>query len=245
MWGKFNAFYAEAAPQLLAGIHGRESAPVAGDGRWPISVVAPLPPQMEHIVDALTAESIAVAGAGHLRTGAAGSAHVTVRSLERYRPDVPQDDPAVRRYTDAVRSAAAASAPIDLVFTGVTLTSNGILGQLETVDQALWELMARLEEALGDDAWRERGTPRDLAYVSLQHFADEIRDPAGLVRWVRAHRTAEPVTFTLTELLLVAYRWTDEREAETARRVRQMSRASLSSSQIANRSHPLRAVRRH
>lgn len=118
VWGKFDVFYAKAAPQLLAGIHGRESAPVAGDQRWPISVVAPLPTEIARIVDALTSEAIAVAGDGHLRTGAAGSAHVTVRSLERFRPDVPQDDPAVRRYTDAVRSAVAASAPIDLVFTG-------------------------------------------------------------------------------------------------------------------------------
>lgn len=232
MLEKFDTFYAQAAPKLLAGIHGRERVPITGNDRWPISVVACLPPEVEQIVGGLTSEAIAVAGDGHLRTGAAGSAHVTVRSLERYRPDVPQDDPAVRRYTEAVRSAAAASPPIGLLFTGVTLTSNGILGQLEPVDDAMWELMAGLEEALADDAWLERGEPRDLTYVSLLHFADEIRDPAGLIRWVQSHRTMEPVSFTVSELLLVAYRWTDEREPVTGRRFRQASRSTLSTSQI-------------
>ncbi|MDQ2739012.1 MAG: hypothetical protein M3Y35_10470 [Actinomycetota bacterium] len=232
MLEKFDTFYAEAAPKLLAGIYGRESVPITGNDRWPISVVACLPPEVEQIVDGLTSDAIGVAGDGHLRTGAAGSAHVTVRSLERYRAAVPPDDPAVRRYTEAVRSAAAVSPPIDLVFTGVTLTSNGILGQLETVDESLRELMAGLEEALGDDACLERGEPRDLAYVSLLHFADEIRDPVGLIRWVQSHRTMEPVAFTLSDLLLVAYRWTDEREPLTGRRFRQASRTTLSTSQI-------------
>lgn len=65
---KFDRLYADAAPALRAGRHGRERPPVEG-GRWPLSVVLEPDAAAGERIDNLTQEVLAVSGPGHWATG--------------------------------------------------------------------------------------------------------------------------------------------------------------------------------
>lgn len=80
-------------------------------------------------------------------------------------------------WRSALERTSKAIAPFRLRHTGLTLTRSDVLAQLEPVDNA-----------------------------SLLHFADEIADPDGLVDWVSAHRSIEPVEFMINSPALVRFR---------------------------------------
>ncbi|MDF8264107.1 hypothetical protein P4R38_07635 [Luteipulveratus sp. YIM 133296] len=210
----FDRLFASAAARVTTGDHSREVVPEEG-GRWPISLLLYPPAALAEALAPLTCEALRLAGPGQVVSGHPEAAHITVRALEPRREAARKDEPFVQRCTAALdRTTAALPAP-RFTLTGVTLTPGTVMAQLETTDG--WEVMHRLDAELGADGWYERewaeelGRPagavaRDIHYVNLVHFADDLADPTGLVQWVRAHRAIEPVTFTVPTAGLVAFR---------------------------------------
>ncbi|MGD7705987.1 hypothetical protein [Microlunatus sp. Y2014] len=202
----FDDLFDAGAPKVLDGSHSRDEPPV-DRGRWPVSVVAFPPEAVREQFGSWTQATVERAGRGHFHTGGPDTAHLTVRALERYRETAAATDPVAAVWRTAMERAAADTEPIRLLFTGLTLTRSGVLAQLEPVDHAAWELMARLRRELGSEAWLEDGwMKRNIWYASLLHFADRVADPEGLVDWVRANRRIEPVEFMISSLSLVRFR---------------------------------------
>ncbi|WBQ06205.1 hypothetical protein [Kribbella sp. CA-293567] len=176
-------------------------------GRWPVSVVLrpPVDGALSRTLDALTVEAAALAGAGHWQTGQAGSAHLTVRALEYYRPTVDPDEPVVKRYQAAIERAAAITGPARLKVTGLTLTSGTVMASAVALDDQATLLMSRLADELGDDGWHERDYGRNLWYVNLLHFTTDIPQPARLVDWIRSYRTTGFGEVTIDTIELVRF----------------------------------------
>ncbi len=197
-----------AIPAVLNRSHERDARPVEG-GRWPVTIIARPPVAARSVLQGLMREALEFTGPGHFVTGRADSVHVTIRALEPYREAASPTDPVVEPWRSAMERACAATPPFDLHLTGVTLSPSGVIGQLETVDDAPWRFAELLRRELGDLAWFEdRSMRRDIWYATLIHFADDIVDPPGLVDWVRSHLTMEPpVDFSIDTIELVRSRY--------------------------------------
>ena len=203
----FDRLFSEAVPVLLAGEHRREAPPVDG-GRWPVSVVAVPGPESRGVLTDLMDQARVHAGPGHFETGRSDASHITVRALEPYRESACPTDPVSAEWLAALERVGRDSAPITLRITGVTLTTGGVMAQAEPVDDAPWELMCRLRAALGPLAWFEdQWQQRDIWYSSVLHFAAPLRDPAGLVSWVRANRASLSHEIVLDTLTLTRFRY--------------------------------------
>jgi hypothetical protein len=186
------------------GNHNRDTPPVEG-GRWPVSVVLrpPTDSPLSHILDELTAEAATLAGPGHWQTGQLGSAHLTVRALEYYRPTVDPREPVIKRYQSAMERAAA-TGPARIEVTGLTLTPGSVMACAVPLDDQADLFMDTLKFDLGPDAWQELPHGRrDIWYLNLLHFTTTIPDPHALIDWVEMHRAVSlgQVTIDIAELV--------------------------------------------
>jgi hypothetical protein len=201
----FDRLFATARPLIAAGQHSID-VPLVEDGeRWPVSAVFRVDPTdpVAHRLDALALEAASLAGAGHLQTGQLGSAHLTIRALERYRERVDPTDPAVRRYAAALRTAASQVGAATFSLTGLILTRGTVMVCAQPEDEHADHLQKLYAEALGPDAWLEAGTQRDIWYVNLLHFAAPVPSPAELIGWAERRRRLPlgRLTFGTTELV--------------------------------------------
>jgi hypothetical protein len=155
------------------------------------------------------------AGPEHFRTGAADSVHFTVRALELYRETL--DDEAVARYREALRRAASGCAPIALDLVGLTLAAGSVMVCAHPVDDSAARLMRRLNDELGQDAWREAGLERDIWYATLLHFAADITRPDELVDWVGQRRELDLGRTVIDTVELVRFRYEDGRAGRLMR----------------------------
>jgi hypothetical protein len=202
----FDRLFTESAPLIRQRLHQRESPPVDG-GRWPVSVVLRPDQVAARRLEQTMTEAEMYAGPGHFRTGAADSVHFTVRALELYRESV--DDRAVRRYAAALRRAVRDLGPVGLDLVGLTLAAGSVMVCAHPVDQNAANLMRRLSEELGDDAWREAGLDRRIWYATLLHFATDILEPSGLVEWVAQRRELNLGRTVMDSAELVRFRYED------------------------------------
>ena len=206
----FDRLFESAAPVIVNGQHERDQPPQEG-GRWPVSVVASSAPEsFRSRLDAHLTELVTFAGPGHFMTGRPEASHITVRALEPYRQAADKDDLIVGDWVDAMKRTAADTPTFELTCTGLTLTTGGVLAQLEPHNATAWDLLDRFRAELGDLAWFEdQWMKRNIWYSSIIHFATDISDPHGLVAWVADHRQfADPVTVRLTGLDLVRFHHT-------------------------------------
>ncbi|WP_145803098.1 hypothetical protein [Kribbella amoyensis] len=158
-------------------------------------------------LDELTETAADLAGPDHWQTGQTGSAHFTVRALERYRDEVPADDPAVERYRTALEVAAAKVGALRFEITGLTLTPATVMAAARPLDDAAGRFADLFASALGEDAWLERDHfTRDIWYVNLVHFTADIDRPEDLVSWVRSHRATPVGTVELPVAELARFR---------------------------------------
>ena len=200
----FRRLWRDAVPALVAGTHRRDAPPVDG-GRWPVSVIARPPAHVRDDLEAIMVQALPYAGPGHFHTGRQDCLHITIRALEPFRAAARADDPIVGEWERAMRATAATTQPFDLTFTGITLTTGGILAQLEPHDERPWELLDRFRSELGPLAWFEDQWTRDIWYCSLLHFPTDIVDPIGLIDWATALRECPPIRFEVTALELVRF----------------------------------------
>ncbi|WP_152360216.1 hypothetical protein [Microlunatus speluncae] len=123
---RFHELFDETVPLIIEQRHHRERPPVEG-GRWPVSVVIFPDRDLGDRLDTITRELIKLAGPGHFHTGILGSAHLTVRALERFRSEIPEADAAVARYARATRAVASRTAGFPVTITGLTITPSAVL----------------------------------------------------------------------------------------------------------------------
>lgn len=209
--GRFDA----ARDLIMTQRHRRDERPRPG-GRWPVSVVMLPDPdsRVSASLEGLMDQAIGFAGPHHRRTGRSGTAHLTIRALEHRRDGVTPNDPAVQRYAAAMRRAAAGCGPLSFTIQGLTVTPGTVMAIAVPTDTRADRLLDRFRHELGDDGWLEASIgERDIWYLNLLHFAGTIRDPAGLLDWVDAHRTALIGTLTVDECRLIRwdYETVDER----------------------------------
>lgn len=140
-------------------------------------------------LDELTAEVAQIAGRRHWQTGQSGSAHFTIRALELRREHVTAADPAVQRYLSALATAAAKVGPVQFEVFGLTLTPGSVMACARPLDDGPEEFRDQFAEVLGDDAWLERDSRRDIWYLNLLHFTTTIEEPESLVDWVTARKS--------------------------------------------------------
>jgi hypothetical protein len=203
----FDRLHEDGRSAVLTGRH-RQDSPPADGGRWPVTVVCIPPPSTRATLEHWMTQACALAGPGHFLTGRADASHVTVRALEAYRDAAHPAAAVSGKWASAIRVAAAATPPLQLRLTGITLTSGSVMAQLEPVDDAPWAFMERLRAMLGEHAWYEdQWDPRNIWYANILHFAAPIADPSGLVDWVDAHRRPVPEDVLLDSVSLVRYRY--------------------------------------
>ncbi|MFF0336679.1 hypothetical protein ACFYUM_29325 [Streptomyces fimicarius] len=156
---RFAELFDQGRDALLSGDVPRQEPPLEDGGRWGLTVVLRPESSVARRRERITAEAMAVAGDSHWPTGAVVSSHFTIRTLERYRPNVSKDDERVLRYQAALRQASARVGTI------------------------------RLAEGLASDGWFEAGFTRDIWYSNLVHFTGLPENPQALVEWVAARRS--------------------------------------------------------
>jgi hypothetical protein len=207
----FDDLFARAEPAIRSGAHQRDTPPVDG-GRWPVTVLARPPRPVRGHLESVMREALQFAGPDHFVTGRADSVHLTVRALEPYREQAAPTDPVADLWRSAIARTAMSTRPFTVAYTGITLTPGGVMAQVEALDEQPWQVMQRLREMLGAEAWYEDGwMQRNIWYASLVHFAADIRDPGGLVDWARTNRSVTPIEFTVRGLELVRSCYVDER----------------------------------
>lgn len=204
----FDRLFLQAEPLVMKQQHKRETPPVNG-GRWPVSVVLFPDPAAALALHKVMDEALQLAGPGHFQTGLAGSSHFTVRVLEYYRDEVGPDDAAVVRYRRALQLAASRCGPVALNVTGLTLTLGSVMACAVPVDDGADQFMDTLKEELGQDAWLEAGFRRDIWYLNLLHFANDITCPDRLIEWVKARRDLDLGVAHADRAHLVRYRYDD------------------------------------
>ncbi|BCB80901.1 hypothetical protein GCM10022251_79680 [Phytohabitans flavus] len=202
----FDRLFERGREAVLAGTHYCDTPPVEG-GRWGLSVVFQPDPACAARLAAVTAEALAIAGAGHWPTGAPEAAHFTVRAIQAHRAAVPDDDPLVVRCTAALERAAIRSRPVRIRLGGLTLTPSGVMACAYPGDSAADEFAGRLGEELGEDGWFERDFHRDIWYATLVHFTGPFDDPTELVDWVTARRHVDLGEVLIEEAELLRFRF--------------------------------------
>jgi hypothetical protein len=189
---------------LLAGRERLDTPPGHGTRRWGLSVLVRPQPELAETLDAVTGDIVALAGPGQWATGAAGTAHLTLYSLEPHRPGLTLADDAAARYAEAMAQAAATTAPARFAVAGLGLTPGGVIAACQPLDEAARALRPALTAALGGDVF-EAAYRGDQWWMSLIHLAAPVRDPAALVDYVEARRDEPLGTLRARRLELVRY----------------------------------------
>ncbi len=189
---------------LLEGRPTLDAPPAAGSRRWGLSVLARPEPGLGRRLDAVTQQLVALAGPGQWATGSAGTAHLTLFSLEPHRPGVTPADPAARAFARATARAAAAVAPATFEVTGLGLTPGGVIAACDPLDEAARSLRPVLAAALGGDVF-ELAYRGDQWWMSLLHLAAPVARPAALVDHVETRRHESLGVLTVARLELVRY----------------------------------------
>jgi hypothetical protein len=190
---------------LLDGRPRLDQPPADRSRRWGLSVLVRPQPELADRLDAATAALVALAGPGQWATGAAGTAHLTLYSLEPHRSGVTAADPAARRYAEAVcRAAGAVAVPASFAVTGLGLTPGGVIARCEPLDAGARALRPTLTAALGGEVF-EAAYRGDQWWMSLLHLAAPVARPLALVEHVEARRGQPLGVLTARQLELVRY----------------------------------------
>lgn len=220
----FERLHAAGRSAVLAGEHRCEEVPWVS-GRWGHSVVSILDGDAAASLDGLTSEAVELAGTGHWESGRLGRAHVTIRALEPYSDDPPDEDRVDRTWSAFERVVAA---PLRLSIDGLVLAAAGVMVRMRDLDGEADTGRAAYGQALGDDGWFEDqvfATGRDpIWYCTILHFAASILDPQGLVAWVDERTELDLGAVELDSFSLCRWDLDDIGMAPTPLRTRHVNR---------------------
>ncbi|MCF3961971.1 hypothetical protein L1885_09865 [Streptomyces fuscigenes] len=184
---RFTELFEQGRDACLSDRTSCQEPPEEDGGRWGLTVALRPDPSVALRMERLTAEAMTVAGDSHWPTGGAVSSHFTVRTLERYRRGIREDE-RLLRYRAAIRTAAGRVGTVRLELTGLTLTPASVMLCASPSGEAAEQFAEHLAEDLADDGWFEAGFRRDIWYANLVHFTGPLANPQALVDWVDARR---------------------------------------------------------
>jgi len=203
---RFDELFEVGREAVLSRTQECDKQPVDG-GRWGIAVILKPDTTLTHQLADLTKDAMRIAGRHHWPTGSLTAVHFTVRALEWFRTEVPEDDPSVARYTAALQRAAERAKPVALTVRGLTLSPSCIMACAEPTDGTAADFAQALAEELGADGWLEADFNRSIWYSTLVHFAGPIDDPQRLVTWITERRETliAQATFDTAQLIRYAF----------------------------------------
>lgn len=179
----FEELGAAGRAAVSTGNHEVEAAPDEDGLRWgPSVILRPEATALERL-DAWTSALRSVVGPAHWPTGAASTAHVTVRTL-RGRQPTGLERSLIGRYGAALSKATEAVGPVRFQTGSVLLSPISVMLGLSPLDESAGRLATALAQALGHDGWFEKNRVRDIWYVNLIHFTGPIANTVGLLSWV-------------------------------------------------------------
>jgi hypothetical protein len=105
--------------------------------------------------------------------------------------------------------AASRCGPVALNVTGLTLTLGSVMAAAKPADEEADRFMDALKEELEQDAWLEADFRRDIWYLNVLHFANDIAYPDRLVEWVKERRDLDLGVAHADRAHLVRFRYDD------------------------------------
>lgn len=209
---KYSAMWNDAAAALEAATYTADSRPSHGDPRWGLSLVALVGERVaEEFKEPLA--SIRKLLSPHHLVYEPEDLHITVRSLEGYQREVPDEQ--IEFYKGQIRSCLRQRGELGVELAGLAGSPGGLFAPGYPNDelQSLRDELHRLGSANGPRAIASNDykAVRDTAHVSLAVFqAPVVKEPA-IVDWVEDHADAPEVTLERPELALVSYTLDHER----------------------------------
>jgi hypothetical protein len=174
---KFDRLFAEAQAALVGGAHRAESVPVDGSPRWGIGAALRPDPAAAQVIEQIAVATATKVGDHRWIAGGVPSSHLTLRAgLERYRTNVPADDPLVTRYAAALRSAVSKARPIRFSVTGLTLTPVSVMASAIPAGTVADELAVAFGAALSAEGLPGAGSTPDIWYINLVYFTGPVRN---------------------------------------------------------------------
>lgn len=203
---KFRSMWGDAESALAEGAYNADPAPRHGDPRWGLSLVVPVDGAVRDAI-AQDLGPIAAALSPHHFTYLPEHLHSTVRSLEGYQDQVPQEQ--VDHYADLVEAALEDCPPIEIELSGLGGSKGGLF-VCGVPSDGLVRLRTRLHEAgaaAGPRAFvsNDYATMRDIAHVSVAVFRAPVVPEHAIAGVVSARRAKHYGTIRPAALDLVRY----------------------------------------
>ncbi|MDX3339697.1 hypothetical protein PV409_17175 [Streptomyces sp. ME02-6979.5a] len=203
---KFHTMWGDAEPALAEGTYSADSIPRHGEPRWGLSLVVPIDGAIRDAI-AQDLGPIAAALSPHHFTYLPENLHSTVRSLEGYQDQVPQDQ--VDYYADLVETALKDCPPIEIELSGLGGSKGGLF-VCGVPSDGLVRLRTRLHEAGAVEGPRafvsnDYTTMRDIAHISVAVFQAPVVPEHSIAGVVSALREKRYGTIRPAALDLVRY----------------------------------------
>uniref|UniRef100_A0AAU3H3X4 2'-5' RNA ligase family protein n=1 Tax=Streptomyces sp. NBC_01401 TaxID=2903854 RepID=A0AAU3H3X4_9ACTN len=203
---KFRTMWGDAEAALAEGTYHADSVPRHGEPRWGLSLVVPIDGTIREAI-AQDLSPIAAALSPHHFTYLPENLHSTVRSLEGYQGQVPQEQ--VDHYADLVETALKDCPPIEIELSGLSGSKGGLF-VCGVPSAGLVRLRTRLHEAGAAEGPRafasnDYTAMRDIAHVSVAVFQAPVVPEPSIADVVSARREKRYGTVRPTVLDLVRY----------------------------------------
>ena len=212
----YDALWAKGRDALSTGRIAPEPLPSRTTVRWGISAVLRPRPWLPALA-ACAKACAALIGPSGVFYGE-HNLHITLRAIEGYRDDVPDDDDEVLAYRDVLATIALRTAPLRLRLSGLTATPGGVLVQgwpqveLQTLRHALYDRLDALGLASRGPETSD-ATIRTTAHATLALYEGPVARPDELIDLIDTHRASDFGEWLFAELWLVGYRRTAGRVA--------------------------------
>jgi hypothetical protein len=210
--GRYESLWRCNRAALLRNEVSVDPVPEEGDHRWGVSVV--LRPKLPRLVWAKLDALSRFAGQDHSYYSQA-NVHVTIRSAERYRANIPTGDDAIANYAAAMRVTLAPFQYYELRFKGLVATKTSLilcgypLFDLAALRKRLHENLAQLGLTV-DSPEPDGGALRNTCHASLAVFAGPLADPTSFAATIDDMLAFDFGTSVSYDAQLVSYRRTPD-----------------------------------
>lgn len=207
----YDRIWAGARNKALENAMASDLPPEIGETRWGVSLILRVP--FLPSIAALAEELTATAGPVHLCYDTSNF-HMTLRSIEGYRGDVPGDDAAASLYAARSAEVLPLLRGLSIELRGLTCGNSSALvqgwpdGNLQDFRLALHRALEDIEIAVpsGETA---PDRVRNTAHASLLLMNGDLADPRGFAEIIDRHRETAFGSFKPEAAELVYYRRTD------------------------------------
>ncbi|MVM33438.1 hypothetical protein GO755_25605 [Spirosoma sp. HMF4905] len=200
---------------LAQGIVDVDPIPDATSKRWGVSAILRIPTifgeSLLPLIDTLKTKT----GSRHTFHDTA-TFHVTLRSIEFFRKDVPDGDFAVCTYSKLLQELAPQFSPFGIRFAGLSANRVGIILQGYPVDAQIQLFRQQVHQHLANHQFLqgpEQQNPRLNTHISLVVFGGPLKNGQDLIQYVDQHRRTGYGQMEASSIDLVRYE-RDERSVK-------------------------------